>query len=111
MSVVNTYKPMIAHLLSRQAPGKLIATSSEAALLGTGYAAGYGTTKATVMGLTRALAIELGRYQIQVNAVLPVSLKQICRPIRRRRFGKRPAGARHRAGLEHWTRWKASRCF
>lgn len=70
-SVVNTYKPMIAHLLARQAPGKLIATSSEAALLGTGYAAGYGTTKAAVMGLTRALAIELGRYNIQVNAVLP----------------------------------------
>ncbi|GAB2601601.1 SDR family NAD(P)-dependent oxidoreductase [Spirosoma areae] len=70
-SVVNTYKPMIAHLLERKAPGKLIVTSSEAALLGTGYAAGYGTTKAAVMGLTRALAIELGRNNIQVNAVLP----------------------------------------
>lgn len=70
-SVVNTYRPMIAHLLERKAPGKLIVTSSEAALLGTGYAAGYGTTKAAVMGLTRALAIELGRNNIQVNAVLP----------------------------------------
>lgn len=70
-SVVYTYRPMIAHLLERKAPGKLIVTSSEAALLGTGYAAGYGTTKAAVMGLTRALAIELGRNNIQVNAVLP----------------------------------------
>jgi NAD(P)-dependent dehydrogenase (short-subunit alcohol dehydrogenase family) len=70
-SVVNTYKPMIAHLLERKASGKLIVTSSEAALLGMGYAAGYGTTKAAVMGLTRALAIELGRNNIQVNAVLP----------------------------------------
>lgn len=70
-SVVNTYKPMIAHLLDRQAPGKLIVTSSEAALLGTGFTAGYGTTKAAVMGLTRALAIELGRNKIQVNAILP----------------------------------------
>jgi len=70
-SVVNTYKPMIAHLLERKAPGKLIVTSSEAAVLGTGYAAGYGTTKAAVLGLTRALAIELGRNNIQVNAVLP----------------------------------------
>lgn len=70
-SVVNTYKPMIAHLLDRKAPGKLIVTSSEAAVLGTGYAAGYGTTKAAVLGLTRALAIELGRNNIQVNAILP----------------------------------------
>ncbi|MDB5242702.1 MAG: hypothetical protein JWP57_3327 [Spirosoma sp.] len=70
-SVVNTYKPMIAHLLERKAPGKLIVTSSEAAVLGTGYAAGYGTTKAAVLGLTRALAIELGRNNIQVNAILP----------------------------------------
>lgn len=70
-SVVNTYKPMIAHLLERKVPGKLIVTSSEAALLGMGYAAGYGTTKAAVLGLTRALAIELGRNNIQVNAVLP----------------------------------------
>jgi NAD(P)-dependent dehydrogenase (short-subunit alcohol dehydrogenase family) len=35
-SVVNTYKPMIAHLLERKAPGKLIVTSSEAAVLGHG---------------------------------------------------------------------------
>jgi NAD(P)-dependent dehydrogenase (short-subunit alcohol dehydrogenase family) len=70
-SVVNTYKPMIAHLLERKAPGKLIVTSSEAAVLGMGYAAGYGTTKAAVLGLTRALAIELGRNNIQVNAILP----------------------------------------
>ena len=70
-SVVNTYRPMIAHLIARKAPGKLIVTSSIAALMGTGYAAGYATTKAAVMGLTRSLAIELGRNNIQVNAILP----------------------------------------
>jgi NAD(P)-dependent dehydrogenase (short-subunit alcohol dehydrogenase family) len=70
-SVVNTYKPVIAHLLARKASGKLIVTSSAAAVMGTGYAAGYATTKAAVMGLTRALAIELGRNDIQVNAILP----------------------------------------
>lgn len=70
-SVVNTYKPVIAHLIERNAPGKLIVTSSVAAEMGTGYAAGYGTTKAAVLGLTRALAIELGRNNIQVNAILP----------------------------------------
>lgn len=39
--------------------------------MGTGYATGYGTTKAAVMGLTRSLAVELGRNNIQVNAILP----------------------------------------
>lgn len=70
-SVVNTYKPVIAHLIDRKAGGKLVVTSSIAALMGMGYAAGYATTKAAVIGLTRALAIELGRNNIQVNAILP----------------------------------------
>ena len=70
-SVVHTYKLVIAHLIDRGAPGKLIVTSSIAALMGTGYATGYGTTKSAVMGLTRSLAVELGRNGIQVNAILP----------------------------------------
>lgn len=70
-SVVNVYQPVIKHLLERGAPGKLIVTSSIAALMGTGYAAGYSTTKAAVVGLTRSLAVELGRNGIQVNAILP----------------------------------------
>jgi NAD(P)-dependent dehydrogenase (short-subunit alcohol dehydrogenase family) len=70
-SVVNTYQPVIAHLIERKSGGKLIVTSSEAALLGTAYAVAYATTKAAVLGLTRALAIELGRNNIQVNAILP----------------------------------------
>jgi NAD(P)-dependent dehydrogenase (short-subunit alcohol dehydrogenase family) len=39
--------------------------------MGMGYASGYATTKAAVMGLTRALSIELGQNNIQVNAILP----------------------------------------
>jgi NAD(P)-dependent dehydrogenase (short-subunit alcohol dehydrogenase family) len=70
-SVVNTFKPVISHLVARKEGGKLIVTSSVAALLGMGYAAGYATTKAAVTGLVRALAIELGRNNIQVNAILP----------------------------------------
>lgn len=70
-SVVYTYRKVIGQLLERKAPGKLIVTSSIAGLMGMGYAAGYATTKAAVLGLTRALAIELGRNNIQVNAILP----------------------------------------
>jgi len=70
-SVVYTYRKVIAQLLARKAAGKLIVTSSVAGLVGTGFAAGYSTTKAAVLGLTRALAVELGRNNIQVNAILP----------------------------------------
>jgi NAD(P)-dependent dehydrogenase (short-subunit alcohol dehydrogenase family) len=70
-SVVLTYKVIIAHLLERKQGGKLIATSSVAANLGMPLHAGYSTTKAALLGLTRSLAIELGRANIQVNAILP----------------------------------------
>lgn len=70
-SVVYTYRKVITQLLERKAPGKLIVTSSVAGLVGTGFSAGYGTTKAAVLGLTRALAVELGSKGIQVNAILP----------------------------------------
>lgn len=70
-SVVNTYQPVINQLIERGAPGKLVVTSSIAAHLGIGNGAGYSATKAAVSGLTRALAVELGRAGIQVNAVLP----------------------------------------
>jgi NAD(P)-dependent dehydrogenase (short-subunit alcohol dehydrogenase family) len=71
MSVVQTWKPVTAHLMERQAPGRLIVTSSVAGLVGTGGAAGYSTTKAAVLGLVRALAVELGQAGIRVNAILP----------------------------------------
>lgn len=70
-SVVLTYKVAIAHMLERKQGGKLIATSSVAANLGMPFHAGYSTTKAALLGLTRSLAFELGRANIQVNAILP----------------------------------------
>lgn len=70
-SVVKTFRAMTGHLLSRKAPGKLIVTSSVASMMGTPRAAGYATTKAAVNGLVRSLAVELGRADIQVNAILP----------------------------------------
>ncbi len=70
-SVVNTFKPVIAYLVEQKLPGKLIVTSSAAALMGTGFGASYATTKAAVVGLARSLAVELGPNNIQVNALLP----------------------------------------
>ena len=70
-SVVNTFRPVIAHLLERKAAGKLVVTSSVAALLGMPTATGYAATKAAVVGLVRSLAVELGQQGITANALLP----------------------------------------
>ena len=71
MSVIDTFQLATRHWLERKAPGKLVVTSSVAALLGLPNSAGYCLTKAAVTGLVRSLAIELGRSGIQVNAILP----------------------------------------
>ena len=70
-SVVTTFQLAVQHWLERNAPGKLIVTSSIAGVIGIPGATGYSTTKAAVQGLVRALAIEYGRAGIQANAILP----------------------------------------
>lgn len=71
LSVVKTWKPVTEHMMERGKGGRLIVTSSAAALVGFGGAAGYSATKAAVTGLVRALAVELGQAGIRVNAILP----------------------------------------
>lgn len=71
MSVVQTWKPVTAHMIERKIPGRLIVSSSVAALGGTGMASSYSTTKAAVRGLVQALAVELGKTGIRVNSIMP----------------------------------------
>ncbi len=51
--------------------GKMINIGSIYSVYGTPEFANYGSSKAGVLGLTRALAIELAPHNIQVNAILP----------------------------------------
>ena len=60
-------RAMIAH----GEGGKIINIGSIYSQLGTPAYAGYGAAKAGLLGLTRALAMELAEHRIQVNAILP----------------------------------------
>ncbi len=58
-------------MVTRGQGGKIINIGSIYSIYGTPRFAGYGSSKAGVLGLTRALAIELAPHNIQVNAILP----------------------------------------
>jgi 2-dehydro-3-deoxy-D-gluconate 5-dehydrogenase len=51
--------------------GKIINIGSLYSLMGAPNSVAYGATKHGIVGLTRAMAVELGPYNIQVNAILP----------------------------------------
>jgi gluconate 5-dehydrogenase len=58
-------------LIRRGAPGRIINVSSVIGRLGRAGDVGYAAAKAGLDGLTRALAVDLGRHGITVNSVEP----------------------------------------
>jgi len=51
--------------------GDILSIASTAALRGFSYNSAYTASKHALLGLTRALAVELARYNIRVNAICP----------------------------------------
>ena len=61
-------------LMREAGGGSIINVASLAATYGMPYALHYTTSKAAVIGMTRALARELGRDEIRVNAIAPTAV-------------------------------------
>ena len=58
-------------MVARGSGGKIIFIGSLMSLLGLPYVTVYAITKSALAGLTRSLAAEWGRYNIQVNCIAP----------------------------------------
>lgn len=68
--VFNCSQSVIRHMISRK-QGKIINISSIWGMVGASCEVSYSTAKAGVIGLTKALAKEMGPSNIQVNCVAP----------------------------------------
>ncbi len=67
---LNCIQAVASHMIENN-DGKIINLSSVWGKRGAVSEISYSTAKAGIIGLTKSLARELGRYQINVNAVLP----------------------------------------
>mgnify|MGYP000113652161 FL=1 len=66
-----TLRAAARHMIEHGQGGSLVATASTAALEGAARNSHYGASKGAVTAFVRALAVELARQRIRVNAILP----------------------------------------
>lgn len=66
-----TFRESVKAMIARGRGGKLVVTSSVGSVHGMPKSAAYAASKAGVLALVRSLAVELGKHDIQANAVVP----------------------------------------
>ena len=66
-----TLRAAARHMAAHGRGGSLVVTSSTAAIDGAARNSHYGASKGAVSSFVRALAVELARHRIRVNAIVP----------------------------------------
>jgi SDR family mycofactocin-dependent oxidoreductase len=68
-------KAVVPTMIAQGSGGSIVVTGSIAGLKGQPFLAHYVSSKHALVGLTKTLAVELGRHNIRVNAVHPGAVK------------------------------------
>lgn len=66
-----TFRAAAKHMIERGEGGRLIGTSSVSAIHGAARNGAYAATKGAIIALARGLAVELARYGITSNTIIP----------------------------------------
>ena len=66
-----TFRAAVKHMIERGEGGRLVGTSSTSAIHGAAQNEAYAATKGAILAMTRGLAVELARYRITANTIIP----------------------------------------
>jgi NAD(P)-dependent dehydrogenase (short-subunit alcohol dehydrogenase family) len=90
------------HLVQRGEGGSLVAVSSTSSVHGTPRNAAYSVSKTGLLALVRSLAVELARYDIRVNALIP-GWTETDLTERSRRYEKFVDNTTYRTPVRRWA--------
>ncbi|MCK9993147.1 MAG: 2-dehydro-3-deoxy-D-gluconate 5-dehydrogenase [Alphaproteobacteria bacterium] len=66
-----TLREAARHMITREGGGSLVGIASLAAIEGAGRNQAYGSSKGALVAMIRGIAVEMARYGIRANAILP----------------------------------------